>query len=171
MESFLVQSRDRICGVWGEVCVEKNFVLGEIRLIYDIDWIVILGGRKNLDKKNDQIRPPTNKTQHNNNRSPRGGRERERFLSLCRGVHSAFGETSATWIRGSVRHTRSPRHLVSNMASCSDANLKDWDPVVSCGYALHPPSAVAAAACPSSRTAAFSHEPDLPAFLCRCTTF
>ena len=40
------------------------------------------------------------------------------------------------------------------MASCSDANLKDWDPVVSCSDSLNPPSAVADAACPS-RTAVF----------------
>ena len=47
------------------------------------------------------------------------------------------------------------------MAACSDANLKDWDPVVRCGHSLAPPSAVAAAAGPS-RTAVPSRDRPLP---------
>ena len=47
---------------------------------------------------------------------------------------------------------RSPSPNSLTMAACSDANLKDWDPVVRCGHSLAPRSAVAAAAGPS-RTA------------------
>ena len=49
-----------------------------------------------------------------------------------------------------------------NMASCSDANLKDWDPVVSCCSCPLRPPAIDAAACPS-RTAIF--------FLCTSPVF